>query len=205
MSDLFAQLLVEPGVVETAELHDGNVGRVGIMAFHGGSLEVGTDLIAEAVAQQSGASLYTVTQPPELTWHIPSKLFDPARSPKLAGFLDHVDTVVTVHGYGRPDRLTTLLLGGRNRELAAHLAGRLQPALPEYTIEHDLDAIPVELRGQHPDNPVNLPAAQGVQIELPPRVRGQGPFWSDHPPDTPIPHTEQLIEGLATAIGAWPV
>jgi phage replication-related protein YjqB (UPF0714/DUF867 family) len=201
---LFAQLLAEPGVVESVDLRDGIGLRVGVMAFHGGSLEVGTDQIAGAAAVAAGASLYTVTQPDDLTWHIPSKLVDPAESARLAGFLDHVDTVVAVHGYGRPDRFTTVLLGGRNRTLSGHLARHLRPALPDYTIIDDLEAIPVELRGQHPDNPVNLVSGHGVQMELPPRIRGQGPFWRDHPPGRPVPHTEALIAGLAAALVAWP-
>ena len=30
--------------------------------------------------------------------------------------------------------------------------------------------------GFHPDNPVNLPSAHGVQVELPPGLRGIGDF-----------------------------
>ena len=204
MDDIFGRLLAEPGVTEAVELRPGLGTRVGVMAFHGGSLEVGTDLIATAAADRAGASAYTVTQPDDLSWHVPSKLVDPAQSLPLAGFLQHVDSVVTVHGYGRPDRYTTVLLGGRNRELAAHVAARLEEALPDYRVEDDLEAIPIELRGLHPDNPVNRPRHAGVQVELPPRVRGQGPFWADRPPDEPIPHTYQLIAGLSAALADWP-
>jgi phage replication-related protein YjqB (UPF0714/DUF867 family) len=204
MDGIYGRLLTEPGVAESVELRPGLGTRVGVMAFHGGSLEVGTDIIATAAAERAGASVYTVTQPDDLTWHIPSKLVDPAQSTTLAGFLQHVDSVMTVHGYGRPERFTTLLLGGRNRSLANHVAGHIRGALPGYTVEDDLDAIPAELRGLHPDNPVNLPRQGGVQLELPPRVRGQGPFWADHPPDEPIPHTYQLISGLAAAMVDWP-
>ena len=94
-------------------------------------------------------------------------------------FFDHVDVVVTVHGYGRWGRFTSLLLGGSNRELAATLAAALRPALPDYDVVLDLDAIPRELRGLHPDNPVNIPRLGGVQLELPPRVRGLGPRGSE--------------------------
>jgi phage replication-related protein YjqB (UPF0714/DUF867 family) len=204
MDGIFGRLLTEPGVVEAVGLRPGLGTRVGVMAFHGGSLEVGTDLIAMAAAERAGASLYTLTQPDDLAWHVPSKLVDPAQSAALAGFLDHVDSVVTVHGYGRSELFTTLLLGGRNRSLATHVADHLRGALPGYTVEDDLEAIPKELRGLHPDNPVNLPRRGGVQIELPPRVRGQGPFWADHPPGAPSPHTDQLITGFAAALSDWP-
>jgi phage replication-related protein YjqB (UPF0714/DUF867 family) len=124
-------------------------------------------------------------------------MVDPAHSEALASFIDHVDVAVAVHGFGRQDMWTTLLLGGRNRELALTLGHELGQALPEYDVMHDLEAIPMALRGLHPDNPVNLPSGGGVQLELPPRVRGMGPFWSDWNGDGFTPHTEALIDGLA--------
>jgi len=182
-------------------------GRFGFLAFHGGNLEAGTDAIAASAAARAGASLYAVRQPPGLRWHIPSAEFTPAASPRLAQFLAHVNLVVAIHGYGRADHWTTILAGGRNRRLATHVAGALRPALPDYTVIDDLEQIPAELRGLHPANPVNLPAEAGVQLELPPRVRGQGPFWHDHPSraaGTLTPHTEALVEGLAEAARTWP-
>ncbi len=132
-----------------------------------------------AAADASGASLYAVLHPPPDPEHVPSTLVRPAESPTLARFIDHVDIVVTLHGYGRSGMFTALLLGGRNRGLAATIGERLRPALDGYDVVTDLDAIPRELRGLHPDNPVNLPRLDGVQIELPPRVRGLGPKWAD--------------------------
>ena len=102
---------------------------------------------------------------------------------------------------------TSLLLGGRNRELAAHVASHLRTGLDGYTIVEELDAIPATLRGLHPDNPVNRPRQAGVQIELPPRVRGLGPFWDDRRAewvDGRAPHTEALIAALAAAAADWP-
>ena len=77
---MFADLLAQPGVVETLELRS----RFGFLAFHGGSLEQVTDTIATEAAERSGASLYVVAQPPELRWHIPSRLVTADASPKLA-------------------------------------------------------------------------------------------------------------------------
>ena len=199
---MFAELLAHPGVEETVELGT----TVGFLAFHGGSLEQGTDMIAAEAARRCGASLYTVVQPEGFRWHIPSKLVSPAESPALATFLDHVDVAIAIHGFGRPTMFTTMLAGGSNRELARHLAGHIRARLPEYEVLDDAAAIPVELRGLHPDNPVNLPRRGGTQLELPPRVRGIGPFWADHDlaaaPRTP--HTEALIGALAAAALAWP-
>jgi phage replication-related protein YjqB (UPF0714/DUF867 family) len=174
------------------------------MAFHGGSLEEMTDVVAQAAAEQSGASYYGVLQPPDLQWHIPSTKFDPAHSDRLATFIDHVDVVVAVHGYGRDGYWATLLLGGSNRDLARHVGDRLQPALPAYEIATDLDRIPQPLRGLHPKNPVNLPRNGGVQLELPPRVRGTTPlFWDWEGPEL-NPHTAALIAALADAARGWP-
>ena len=196
---MFDELLAQPGVEERLELRS----TVGFLAFHGGSLERETDLIAAEAAERARASLYAVIQPVGFRWHVPSRLIDPACSPALTEFLRHVDVAIAVHGFGRPTMFTTLLLGGGNRQLAEHVAGHLRPRLPDYVVLDDLAAIPGELRGLHPDNPANRPRHGGVQLELPPRVRGLGPFWADHDPDTRPPPTEALIVGLADAARSW--
>lgn len=192
---MFDELLAHDGVEERCELR----GRFGFLAFHGGSLERMTDLIATEAAEAAGASLYAVLQPDDLRWHVPSRLFDPAHSPALAAFLDHVDEVVAVHGYGRHGFFTRLLLGGAHRPLSAALAAELRPALPDYEVLDDLDDIPVTLRGQHPENPVNRARRGGVQLELPPRVRGLGPYWDGRP--DPGLHRRALVEALARFAG----
>jgi phage replication-related protein YjqB (UPF0714/DUF867 family) len=195
---VFAELLAHPGVREVVSLRS----SFGFMAFHGGSLEKGTDEVAIAAADRAGASVYAVVQPSDLRWHIPSAEIDPAASPALTAFLGHVDEIVAVHGFGRPTMFTTILLGGTNRDLATHVADCLRPALPDYTIVDDIEAVPAELRGLHPQNPVNRAPRAGVQLELPPRVRGLGPFWdgSEHRErGGRAPHTSALIDALAQA------
>jgi len=199
-STAFRELLDSDGVHEVCHLR----GRLGFMAYHGGSLEALTDVIADRAAERSGASYYGVLQPPDLNWHIPSHLVGPAESDVLADFLEHVDVVITIHGFGRHGYWTTLLLGGQNRALADHVAGHLRPQLPDYRIETDVDAMPTELRGLHARNPVNLPRRQGVQIELPPRVRGVSPIWQDWAGPGLVPHSDALIDGLAAAATTWP-
>jgi phage replication-related protein YjqB (UPF0714/DUF867 family) len=191
MLGMLADLLAHEGVVEELALRS----RVGFLALHGGSLERETDVIAREAAAASGASLYAVCQPDDLRWHVPSVRMDPAESPALASFLDHVDVVLSVHGYGRDGFFTTLLLGGGDRELAAAVAGPRRAAVPGYTIEDDLDAIPQPLRGLHRDNPVNRSAGGGVQIELPPRIRLQGP---NADPEA----RSALVDGLVAAARA---
>jgi phage replication-related protein YjqB (UPF0714/DUF867 family) len=197
---VFADLLASPGVEEVLELRSA---RIGFMAFHGGSLERRTEVVALDAAARSGASAYAVIQPLGLRWHIPSTAVSPDASPSLRAFLDHVDVAIAVHGYGRDGLWTSLLLGGTNRALAGHVAGVLRPALPDYTIVDDLSLIPKELRGQHPANPVNLPAGGGVQLELPPRVRGTTPHWEGWEGPGHCPPLEALVAGLAEAAITW--
>jgi phage replication-related protein YjqB (UPF0714/DUF867 family) len=197
----FAELLAHDGVEEEVQLRS----SFGFMAFHGGNLEEGTDAIAAAAAEASGASLYAVRQPVGFRWHIPSIQVTPEDSPSLAAFLAHVDVVVAVHGYGRDGMWTTILLGGGNRELAVHLAAHLRDGMPGYTVVDDLGEVPLELRGVHRANPVNRSAGGGVQLELPPRTRSRDvPMWADLPDDTPIPHGQDLIQALAASARAWP-
>jgi phage replication-related protein YjqB (UPF0714/DUF867 family) len=191
------ELLRQPGVVETTELRS----TFGFMAFHGG-LEGGTETVAAQAARRAAASLYLVVQPPSLVWHIPSHFVSPDHSPGLARFLEHVEVAVAVHGYGRKGRPDDLLLGGTNRALAAHLAASFRRRQDGFTIVDDLAAIPVELRGLHPDNPVNRPRQGGVQVELPPRARGASP--SPLRRGDPCVPAQTVVDALAETAMTWP-
>jgi phage replication-related protein YjqB (UPF0714/DUF867 family) len=193
-----AELLAMEGVHEELAIRS----TFGFMAFHGGGLEAVTDTIARAAAEGANASYYGVLHPDNDPPHLPSTRFRPDESQMLTDFINHVDVVVTIHGFGRRGLFTSLLLGGTNRDLATHVADTLRPRLPAYQLIDDVDGIPQNLRGLHPNNPVNLPRQGGVQIELPPRVRGSSPLWWDWEGGL-TPHTELLIQGLAEAAQTW--
>jgi phage replication-related protein YjqB (UPF0714/DUF867 family) len=196
----FGDLLSVPGVVEVCDLRS----RFGFLAFHGGNLERITDQVASEAAARSGSSFYAVLQPVGLRHHIPSAQVDPADSPRLAAFLDHCDAVVAVHGYGLQDRWTHLLLGGGNRPLAAHLGRHLRHHLPAYEVVDDMERIPAHLRGLHPRNPCNRTRSGGVQLELPPRVRGLTPMARWWPgAGRRFPHVDDLVAALAAAARTW--
>lgn len=196
---MFDELLAQDGVEEVLDIR----GRFGFMAYHGGGLEEMTDVIARAAAEKSGASYYGVHQPVGMEWHIPSTKVSPEHSEKLAHFFDNVDIVVTVHGFGRMGMWATLLLGGTNRALADHVGSHIRSRLPAYDVRTNLDDIPTELRGLHPKNPVNIPRYGGAQLELPPRVRGTSPlFWDWEGPGL-NPHTQALVDALATAASTF--
>ncbi|APE18453.1 poly-gamma-glutamate hydrolase family protein [Mycolicibacterium pallens] len=194
-----SELLTDPSVVEVSRLRS----RFGFLAIHGGGLEQMTDVIAERAADAAGASLYLLRHPKDYPHHLPSARYLSAESEQLAAFLDHVEVAVSLHGYGRIGRSTELLAGGRNRELAAHVAGHLE--LPGYRVVTDLEAIPAELRGLHPDNPVNRMRGGGTQLELPTRVRGISPRSQPPNDDGLSPATSALVQGLAAAAHSWPV
>jgi phage replication-related protein YjqB (UPF0714/DUF867 family) len=188
----FVDLLAHPDVVEEQVL----ASPVGFLALHGG-LEPGTAEIAREAARRSGASCYAIVQPDDLKHHVPSHENDPAHAPLLAGFLEHVEVVVSVHGYWGHDELhSALLVGGGDRVLAAELATRLRVALPDYVVIDELGHIPRRLRGLDPRNPVNR-AARGVQVELPHPVRAIGPYGRGERGDLHRAHTEALVAALA--------
>ena len=181
--------------------------KVGLMAYHGGTLEKATDAIARETAELCGASYYGLIQTNDDPLHFPStKLFEYA-SENLNVFFQHVRVVITIHGYGREHLFHSVLLGGRNRALASHLASFLKMALPDYSFENDLEKIPKELRGLHPKNPVNIPALTGVQVELPPTLRWNREEWgwSDNGGIGRAKHVDDIIVALSKAITLLPV
>jgi phage replication-related protein YjqB (UPF0714/DUF867 family)/gamma-glutamylcyclotransferase (GGCT)/AIG2-like uncharacterized protein YtfP len=193
-----SELLADPDVAESSALRS----TFGFLAIHGGGLEKMTDVIAERAADAADASIYVVRHPRDYPNHLSSSSFRAEESTALAAFLDHVDVVVSLHGYGRMNRSTQMLAGGRNRGLAAHLADHV--VIPGYEVITDIDQIPRELRGMHPDNPVNQTRGGGTQLELSPRVRGISPRSGVTGDDGLTRATSALVRGLVNAALSWP-
>lgn len=202
-----------PGVREECILRS----NVGFMALHGGSQDRGTAEIAALAAEQAGVSYYAIVQPPELRVHLTSRLHDPVHSANLKGFLDRVDIAISVHGFGRegfalwcdPDRglviepygpavrgkqtgpLRGIILGGLNMQLLDSARHMFRCSLPGYHVADERIRL-----GYHPENPVNLPSAHGVQVELPPGLRGIGDFG-----EILVPRQDEvLLEVVATLV-----
>ena len=187
------------------------------MALHGGSQDRGTDLIARRAAQESGASYYAIVQPASLRVHIPSRCHDPADSPALRKFLEHVDVAISVHGFGRdsflvgidPSRglviepygpaltgaqrgpIRGIIVGGLNASLLRQVRTLLDGRFPGYRVADGRVRL-----GFHPANPVNLPRAKGVQVELPPGLRGIGPYGDRLLPNQDDPVIESVVHAL---------
>jgi phage replication-related protein YjqB (UPF0714/DUF867 family) len=198
---VLSELLARRDVTEELALRS----RFGFMAFHGGTLEKATDAIAREAARRADASYYGVVQTAAEPVHIPSTEVRPAHSDSLSRFLAHVDVVVTVHGYGRKQLMRTVLLGGRNRELADHVASHARAALPDYSFRTDLDSMPKGLAGQHRHNPVNFPPQRGLQIELPPAMRWHHDKkgWSEDDGIGRAPQVDTFIAVLARSAAIW--
>ena len=198
----FTDLLSNPEITEEIEIRS----SFGICAIHGGGLERATEAVARDVAENTNSSYYAVIQPEGSRLHLSSKYFDPKQSLKLDRFLKNIDTLISIHGYGKEDDFWALLLGGTIREMAYHLAGSLREVLPEeYRVVDQIDKIPLPLRGVHPDNPVNCPANGGVQIEIPPGLRWNRDynFWSDADGTPRSEDLHLLNKGLISGITSW--
>ena len=188
-----AELLSLPGVEEVCVLRS----AVGILALHGGSQDRGTHEIAAQAARSAGASYYAIVQPPNLRSHLTSRRHDPNQSQILPTFLRHIEIAISVHGFGRDgfvlyvDQFRGVViepygpprLSNQSGPLRGIIIGGLNPRLLEVARElfdgliADFHVADERVRlGFAPDNPVNLPRRHGVQIELPPGLRGIGDF-----------------------------
>ncbi len=207
-----ADLLTMPGVREECVLRT----NVGFMALHGGSQDRGTEQIARRAADKAGASYYAIIQPFGLRVHLTSRLHDPDHSAQLRAFLEHVDVVISVHGFGRDtfglwidrDRgliiepygpavrgrqtgpFRGIIVGGLNAPLLAATRDLLRERFAGYHVADERIRL-----GFHPDNPVNLPSAHGVQVELPPGLRGIGDFG-----EVLVPSPDAVVTEVVAAL-----
>jgi phage replication-related protein YjqB (UPF0714/DUF867 family) len=207
-----AELLALPGVEETCVLRS----AVGFMALHGGSQDRGTNEIASRAAEQSGASYYAIVQPSNLRVHLTSRRHDPGQSQKMCAFLRHVETAISVHGFGRDSfnfylgpgsgpviepygpalrgrqtgPLRGIIVGGLNAALLDAACRILHERLPGYHAGSERVRL-----GFHPRNPVNLPSSHGVQIELPPALRGIGDLGEDL-----VPSEDGIVTDVVAAL-----
>jgi phage replication-related protein YjqB (UPF0714/DUF867 family) len=206
-------LLHEPGVEERCVLRS----AVGFLALHGGSQDRGTDLIAGRAADRVGASYYAIIQPPRLRIHISSRHLDPTQSSAMQSFLAHVDVAISVHGFGRdgfgfwlngdghllvepygpplkPGQrgpLQGVIIGGRNEALLVEARAVFERRLDGFRVADGRVRL-----GFHRDNPANLPRNHGVQIELPPALRGIGPLGDQLTPDRDDPLVADVVDAL---------
>jgi phage replication-related protein YjqB (UPF0714/DUF867 family) len=207
-----AELLSLPGVREISELRS----AVGLMALHGGSQDRGTHEIASRTAERTGASYYAILQPSGVRVHLTSRRHNPDDSDRLRAFLEHVEIAISVHGFGRDSfalkvdlaggvviepygpallgrqsgPLRGIIVGGRNTELLDVARRLLHDRFTGYHVADERIRL-----GFDPNNPVNLPSSHGVQIELPPGLRGIGDFG-----DQVVPRGDGIVTEVIAAL-----
>ena len=94
---------------------------------------------------------------------------------------------------------------GATASSPASSAPRLSAALPEYDVVTELAAIPRELRGLHPSNPVNVPLGGGVQIGAATSCRADSGRVGRLDGDGFVPPAAALVDVLAGVAGSWDV
>jgi phage replication-related protein YjqB (UPF0714/DUF867 family) len=151
--------------------------RVGIFAPHGGGIEPGTEEIARAVAQATGATLYVLSakRPSGNTaLHVSVTRMVPGVSQKLDLALAATRVAIAIHGHGRTKDGGPVYVSGLADDAVSLCAGAMRHALRgAYEIIDDLDRIPEDLAGLEKENLVNRVPAGGVQIELPRSLRDE--------------------------------
>jgi phage replication-related protein YjqB (UPF0714/DUF867 family) len=130
--------------------------------------------------------------------------------------LQHVQIAISIHGFGRDGfalwvdhelglmidpygpatrgrqkgPLTGIIVGGQNARLVSCARELLHERFDGYHV-----ADPSLRLGFHPENPVNLPSAKGVQIELPPGLRGIGAYGEQY-----VPRDDELVAEVVVAL-----
>ncbi len=151
-------------------------GPLGLLAIHGGGIEPGTEEIARFVAHHSGGSLYIYAgrrATGNLSLHRPSHGLGHEHRPLAIRFLNHVETVISIHGHGRNQNCA--YVGGLHQTMGQRFVEIVRPVLPQYEWISDPEIIPPGIRGRNPNNIVNLPPAKGMQLELPRELRETRP------------------------------
>jgi phage replication-related protein YjqB (UPF0714/DUF867 family) len=188
----FQIALADPGMQEYSELHS----NIGVMAFHGGAIEKGTEQIARCIADKTNSSFYIASgrkTSNNLSLHVTSTSILSTDSQKLSDFLFSVKTAISIHGHNRDDKI---YVGGLNKELRLKVALQLAKAFPGRVVS-DVSKMPNDLSATSEKNIVNAPIYKGVQIELPKSLR---PYDSDY--DSPANQYQYLdvCNAIANAI-----
>jgi hypothetical protein len=92
--------------------------------------------------------------------------------------------------------LRGIIVGGQNAPLLHAARMLFDQRFSEYHVADERVRL-----GFHPKNPVNLPSAQGVQVELPPGLRGIGDFGETlHPQQGGI--VNEVVDALVD-LASW--
>jgi phage replication-related protein YjqB (UPF0714/DUF867 family) len=167
---------------------------VAVMAPHGGRIEPGTDLLANAVAGREHAfyAFMGLRLRNNAALHIPSECFDEPRALEMAA---RSHTVITMHGCRSVQPV--IYVGGLDERLKSEILRRLRRvgfAAGESPLRR--------LKGTHPRNICNLGIrGKGVQLEVAGQLRRQWVRGSERGCDPhQQPHFAQLVAAVRAAL-----
>lgn len=167
--------------------------KVTIISPHGGYIEAGTSAIGRAVAGRSfnHFDFQGLQHQSPADLHVTSTRF---RHPVLTQMLEQSALAVSIHGMGFVDSWN-IWLGGLNTAMKK----RMEEALREQGFS--VVSRPPKYKGESPQNFVNLPSAQGVQLELPADLIAQM-FTSDvmFSPVGDKPQTTELFDRFVKTV-----
>ena len=169
MVNKFRDVVKHPGVKE----YSSKRGKIGILAVHGGRLDHGTEQVANYVHAKTPASLYVMSsRGGDIGKHrVASTQIAHTHSKHLNDIISHVNYNISIHGHNKPGHEKTVYVGGENAYLRQKVAAKLKQYLPsEYTVEHDVNKMPRNVRGTG-RNVTNRSKEGGVQVELPTELR----------------------------------
>ena len=140
-------------------------GRHGVLiaAWHGGTMEAGSDLLADSIAGELfGYYAFKATRPhsgdSEHPLHVTSIRFD---DPRLIQQARSSEFVLSIHCCGTAPGVDRVFLGGGASDL-------IKEGLIEHLLSQGYNAGTDKLfPGLHPKNPCNLGKKCGIQMEIP--------------------------------------
>lgn len=132
--------------------------QVTVTAVHGGNIEPGTSAIARAIAGRNYNLFDFQCLRADIgkEMHVTSTRF---RDPRLSTLIMSSLVAVSIHGMGNQGQ-PMIWLGGMNLRLKEIVLNVLRGQ------GFDVNPDGPRYRGESPENFVNLPAAQGVQLEI---------------------------------------
>ncbi len=170
--------------------------KIAILAPHGGLIEPGTDIIADAIAgtEHTFYAFRGIKNNGNGALHITSTRFD---EPVALDIVKGVEIAIVIHG--SRNREETIAIGGRHDVLG----GLIRSCLQSRGLKAEI-ASATGLKGVHPDNLCNrCRCGKGVQLEIPRGIR-------DLFPGNPHSQLHQigekalyLVEGVRDALASF--
>ncbi|MBC7395987.1 MAG: poly-gamma-glutamate hydrolase family protein [Bdellovibrionales bacterium] len=139
--------------------------QVSVLAIHGGRIEEGSDVFAEALASREFNFYAFIAMKPKdnRSLHVTSSHFDDPRAIKM---IKRSKVVLSVHGF-KGSGVDEICFGGRSELLKSQMISVIQKLKSDIVLRKQC----LGLDGTDPKNLVNFGTSSGVQIELSQHLR----------------------------------